>query len=392
MNHWLEAVLLGLAIASGAFIACTYLLFPLLLVALARLRRAEPGAEGQPDGDWPELQVVVSCYNEAASIRDRLRNVLAQNYPADRLRVVVIDDGSTDGSDQVVEELASADSRVSLFRLDKNRGKNLALNRARQAGRLAAELLCLTDADSEFAGGALRAAVAQMADARIGLVGGEVRFRFGPGATARSESHYWRLENALRRAEGRMGVLVSAPGQLIVMRGELLEELPSDANTDFAVSLSVLAQGRRCVVAPGAVVRTPFPGGEEAAGRRRRRTILRALQTIRAYRGRPNRWARAIVFWHKTARFHLALPAAVLLAASAGGAAVAGSPPWFALTAVQAAFYLTAGAGWLASAAGARLPLASTAHQFVRQHVIAFRAVIEHARGGRVQRWTPSGR
>jgi len=392
MNDWLEAVLLGLAVASGAFMACTYMFFPLVLFALARLRRPKPATERQPDGDWPELQVVVSCYNEAASIRDRLRNVLAQDYPEDRLRVLVIDDGSTDGSDQVVEELASADGRISLFRLDHNRGKNLALNRARQVGRLAAELLCFTDADSEFAEGGLRAAVAQMADPRVGLVGGEMRYRFGPGATARTERHYWRLENALRRAEGQMGILVSAPGQLIVMRGELLEELPPDANTDFAMPLCVLAQGRRCVVAPGAVVHTPFPGGEGAAGQRRRRTILRALQTIRAYRAGLNRWARLIVFWHKTARFHLALAAAVLLAACAGGAAVAGSAPWLALTAAQAAFYLAAGAGWLASAAGVRLPLASTAHQFVRQHMIAFRAVIEHTRGRRVQRWTPSGR
>jgi len=391
MNQWIEAVFLGLAIASGAFMGCTYVFFPLVVFVLARLR-PKPGAEGQPDGHWPELQVVISCYNEAASIRDRLLNVLAQDYPADKATVLVVDDGSTDGSDRLVEQLAGADGRIRLFRVEENHGKNLAINRAHQAGSLTAGLLCFTDADSEFADGALRAVVARMGDPGVGLVGGEVRYRFGPGAAARSESHYWRLENALRRAESRMGVLVSAPGQLIVVRNDLLEELPSDANTDFAMLLSVLAQGGRCVVAPGAVVHTPFPGGEGAAGRRRRRTILRALQTIHIYRKRLKWQPRAILFWHKTARFHLALPAAVLLAASAGGTAVAGSAPWLALTAAQAAFYLAAGAGWLASAFGVRLPLASTAHQFIRQHAIAFRAVLEHASGRRVRRWTPSGR
>jgi len=88
-----------------------YLGYP-LGVALLRALRARP-VRSQPI--TPSVTVVISAYNEASHIEATVRNKLTQDY-AGPLDVMVASDGSTDGTDQVLRQLAQADSRVSFFR------------------------------------------------------------------------------------------------------------------------------------------------------------------------------------------------------------------------------------------------------------------------------------
>ena len=391
----LEHLLLVVIVLCAGFVAVTYAAFPLLLCCFARAAGKKNMREGSRcrDDELPAIQVVVPCYNEADRITDRIADIFELDYPPHRISVLVIDDGSTDGTGATAESSAEKDDRVRLLRLDENRGKAEAINTARQGGDLSDGLICFTDADVRFSPGALRAAVRRMSAPKVGLVAGSTVYSLGHTDTHRAEGFYWRLENAIRRAEGELGLLVSASGALILIRGHLLKDLPADGNTDFSMPLSVLAQGYACAFAPEALVQTRFPERGADVFSRRKRTILRALSTIGSYRRRLRLLARTVLFWHKTARFWLVVPAGLLLGATALGAAYARSHVWFVLLTVQILFYLAAAAGAIASARGCTgVGLAGMPYQFVRQHLLAFAAVVKFARGLRIARWRPLGK
>src|SRR5690606_31252824 len=106
-----------------ALVGYAYAGYPLLTAALARFFGREP----RQGLDTPPITVVVAAYNEAARIGARVRDILAQDYPAERLRVMVVSDGS---SDETARHADIGDPRVQVLELARNRGKAVALNQA----------------------------------------------------------------------------------------------------------------------------------------------------------------------------------------------------------------------------------------------------------------------
>ncbi len=95
--------------------------------------------------DVPVLSVVVPCYNERGTIRELLSRVLA--IPVSK-EIIVVDDGSTDGSDQFVEALAQRELSIQLLRHERNLGKGAALRTGFAAAR--GEVVIVQDADLEY--------------------------------------------------------------------------------------------------------------------------------------------------------------------------------------------------------------------------------------------------
>src|SRR4051794_32593349 len=89
--------------ASFGLIVWTHLAHPLCAAARARLRGYPPRRD---DEDLPSVALVIAAHNEASGIEQRLANVLALDYPADRLEIVVSSDGSSDGTNELVERTA----------------------------------------------------------------------------------------------------------------------------------------------------------------------------------------------------------------------------------------------------------------------------------------------
>lgn len=372
--QWVALIVAAICLA---YSLGTYLGLPLILRILVRLR----GRSGSPRVEEYAVQIVIACFNEEERVRERIQNSFEQSFLGVELRVLVIDDGSTDDTVSIVSVLARENSRLELFSTGVNEGKNQALNRALQGGRLNAPILCFTDADSHFAPGALHRTVRLLQQENAGLAASTAHYRLGTLGGQRAESHYWCLENSIRHAEGDLGMLVSASGALIVMRREHLERLPPDANTDLAMPLMVLARGAKCVFADDAEVVTDFPANEAAALSRRRRTIVRALATLDFYRQRLPWRVRVILYWHKSARFYLGLPSALLFLLSVFGMLTWRTVTWQLLLWPQVLLYACA-------ATVSRGPF-SLPQQFVKQHGAALLAVWDYHRGRRFTRWTP---
>src|SRR5690606_7749190 len=108
-----------------------YAIYPLVIKALVFI--IERPVKRNPHF-LPQVTVITAAFNEVRHIGATVENKLAQDYPADRLEVLVVSDGSTDGTDAVVQEIAARDPRVRLLRQEPRQGKTAALNLAvRQA-------------------------------------------------------------------------------------------------------------------------------------------------------------------------------------------------------------------------------------------------------------------
>lgn len=292
---------------------------------LARyLVRPLPGAREGPDGEdgLPVVSVLVAARNERAVIAGRLRNLLDQDYPQDRLEVLVVSDASDDGTDEIVA--GSGDPRVRLVRQPQRAGKTAGINRIAPLAR--GSILVQTDANVLFARGAVRALAAAFRDQGVGVALGEVTFsnEDDPGVAA-GEGLYWRFETWVKHVEAERGLLAVANGGIYALRRALWQPLPAQIAGDAAEPLLAAIAGRRTVIARGATAheRAADTLAEEYA--RKVRIIAQQVACFRwlGLRRLPPRiaWAYAS---HKLLRYAVPLFGAVGFAAGCAGAALGG--------------------------------------------------------------------
>lgn len=311
---WLAALaFLLLALAAYAYVG-----YPLAARLLVPRIAAPPPA---PPGDeaLPTLTVLVAAHNEAAVIADRLVNLLEQDYPADRLEILVGSDASDDGTDEIVR--AFGDPRVTLWRQEPRAGKTAAINRLGAMAR--GEILVQTDADVAFAPGALRALAAAFADPRVALADGTVRFSNADSPeVAGGEGLYWRFENWTKQVESERGLLAVANGGIYAIRRERWRPLPPAVAGDAAEPLLAAREGYLTIAATGAraQVRAAATLGEEFA--RKTRIIAQQVTCARwiGLTRLPGRilWAYAS---HKLLRYAVPFLAGAALIAGLGAAA-----------------------------------------------------------------------
>lgn len=368
-------------------IGVSYVGFPVLLLARGALR-PRPLRLGPIDTE-ARVSVIIAAHDEAASIGARLDNlVAAERSPAD-LEVIVASDGSTDATAAIVATYA--DRGVRLLDLPRV-GKAEALNAAVAASH--GDILVFTDANSRFAPDAIAALIAPFADPEVGGVAGDQRYTAASreDGLAQGERGYWDLDRALKVAESRAGNVVSATGAIYAIRRELFRPVISGVTDDFITSVAVVAQGRRLVFAEDAVAFEPpaRSGGDEFG--RKVRIMTRGLRGTMAMRGLmdPRRYGfyAAQLAWHKVIRRLVVIPLIGLLASSL---VLLGRGPLYSLAALaQLAGYGLGLAGLLSRGRpiGRSKFLAFPAF-FVLVNGAALKAVIDIARGRRIDRWDP---
>jgi len=247
----------------------------LLLVVCAALdvlrRKRNPRLALPPEGvDWPAVTVLVPAYDEERVLAGTVRSVLRSDYP--QLRVLVVDDGSTDDTVGVAQRLAEDDSRVELIRLERNQGKAAALNAGLE--RASTDVVVSLDADTVLAPDALRWLVAPvLRDAHACCCNLRVGNRRGWLLHWQSVEHVVGL-NLGRRAQATMGCITTIPGAAAAFRRPALSNLggwSGDSRTeDTDLTLTLLEAGYRVVYEPRAHAYTEAP--ERFSGLLRQRT------------------------------------------------------------------------------------------------------------------------
>ena len=218
--------------------------YPLTAAALARLR----GRPVRKDDIEPTVSLIVAAHDEEDVIERRLTNLLALDYPPEKLEIVVASDASTDRTDELVERVAVADDRVRLLRCPRG-GKVAAQNRAVRS--TSGEILAFSDANAQWAPDALRKLVRNFGDPDVAYVCGG-HFYEAPDGTNR-EGTYWRFESWLRRNESRLGSITGGIGPIYAVRRDDYVDVDPRFGHDLALPYLMVQRGRRAVFEPDAV-------------------------------------------------------------------------------------------------------------------------------------------
>jgi biofilm PGA synthesis N-glycosyltransferase PgaC len=175
----------------------------------------------------------------------KLLNLAAQDYPADRLEVIVISDGSTDETNKILGAWQNSGRRAVI--LSEHQGKANALNHGTAEAK--GEIICFTDTRQTIALDALKNLVANFADPSVGCVSGDITLGDpATGAAMNGLGIYWQLESNMRRWEGAAGSLIGAAGCLYAVRKDLVVPFPEGTILDDVyLPLHVARQGKRVV-------------------------------------------------------------------------------------------------------------------------------------------------
>jgi cellulose synthase/poly-beta-1,6-N-acetylglucosamine synthase-like glycosyltransferase len=173
-------------------------------------------------------------------IERRLENLRALDYPADRLRLVVTSDASTDRT----EELAEA-AGAHVVRNPRG-GKVAAQDAAVRAS--SADVVAFSDANSTWAPDALLALVSPFADPDVAYVCGRLELTGDDGAN--KEGLYWRYELALRESESRIDSVTGGNGSIYAVRRSDYAEVDPRFGHDLSFPYLMVQRGRRAVYEP----------------------------------------------------------------------------------------------------------------------------------------------
>lgn len=356
----------------------TYAGYPLLLRALVRAREGKkthphpvpPGTLGggcggeNPEGDrhlrregdrplrsqspagdvrQPSVSVVLAVRNEEARIAARLENLLAQEFDG-ALEIVVVSDGSTDATCDIVSSFAPRG--VRLLKLGSPVGKAAAVNRG--VARAGGGIVVFADARQRFERDAVARLAANFRDPSLGCVSGELVFlKDGTSAIQQEMGAYWRYEKSVRRLESRCGSVVGATGAIYAVRRALYRTLPAETLLDDVLTpLNVIEQGYRCRFDGTAVAYDVVSKDAGQEWTRKVRTLAGNWQLIALRPELLLPWANPC-WWRLISHKLMRLVVPFLLIAMLASGALLSSPCYRTATIVQLAGYGTALAGLL---------------------------------------------
>lgn len=374
--------------ASLVLIAYTYFGFPLLLFVRSRFLRKPPRSADIT----PHVTLLIVAYNEAEVIGSRLENVLAMDYPRDRLTVLVASDGSDDGTNEIVARYAPQGIRLLSF---PRGGKIATINAAVQYAE--GEILAFSDANSMCTPDALRRLVRPFADPQVGGVAGYQLYTTSrtTNPTGYGERAYSDVDQLWKEWQSAAGSVTQATGALYAIRRELFEPVPPEVGDDIVISFRVIAKGYRFVYEPRAVAMETVSHSAQGEFRRKVRLCVFGFAAIAACRELLNPFRYGFyslqLFSHKVLRYLMPWPLMGLFVSSL---LLSRTAPFFAaLSLLQAAFYgMALAVALVPEATARRLPKVLTLpFYFCMAYAGSLRAQWITLLGRRWDHWTPRG-
>ncbi|HEY3973296.1 MAG TPA: glycosyltransferase family 2 protein [Candidatus Sulfotelmatobacter sp.] len=228
---------------SAGLVAYTYLGYACWL-RVRLLWRARPVQHGDAA---PPVSIVMIVRNEEKILADKLENLLSLDYPAEECQIIVVSDGSTDGTEEILRGYAR-DPRIHIVLNQLPQGKASGLNDAIQLAQ--GEVVVFTDARQKIEPQAVRRLVENFADPDVGCASGELMLGdMDGGESSQGLSLYWRIEKQVRKLEAASGSVVGATGALYAVRRVLLTVVPAGTILDDVyLPMQVVRQGKRVVL------------------------------------------------------------------------------------------------------------------------------------------------
>jgi cellulose synthase/poly-beta-1,6-N-acetylglucosamine synthase-like glycosyltransferase len=284
--------------------------YPLILAAWAKAFPRPIRKEFIPQ----TVSIIVPVRNGARWMEAKIQSLLQSEYPGDLLNILIVSDGSTDGTEELVRRYP--DARVRLLALPPG-GKAIAVNHGLES--VTGELIVLTDVRQAFDPGAIRRMAACFADLSVGVVTGELVIREGATQEQYNTGLYWQYEKWIRRNLNRIDAMLGATGSIYAIRRELAVHIPPEILLDDVyIPFAVALRGQRRIYFEDDAKAYDLPTSLNTEFWRKVRTQAGVYQILFRFPALLSPFNRRFIHFlsHKLGR--LLLPFAMLAAAVSG--------------------------------------------------------------------------
>lgn len=283
----------------------SYVIYPLSL-------RLYPREKGQNDPkmtheELPKVSILLSLYNEANSVSQKVTSTFHTDYPLDKLTLLIGSDGSDDGTEEKVNELKKKYRNIRFFPFKERRGKASVINDLVKHADDA--ILIFTDAHAIFENNTIPYLVNHFQDAKVGMVGARMLNKLvSKDGISVQENAYLHLENKLKISEGEIwGVVMGVFGACYAIRKDCYVPVPPHFLVDdFFVTFKVLEQKKKVLYASDAVFYENVTNRSRDEFRRKVRISAGNFQNLWHFRSFlwPKSWGLFYAYWsHKVLRW-----------------------------------------------------------------------------------------
>ncbi len=365
----------------------TYVGYGLVLYVLVRLKRRSDSVWHASE-DLPAATLIIAAYNEEDFIEQKILNSLALEYPANRLQVWIVTDGSNDDTPQIVEKYP----KVRHFFQPERQGKIAAVNRVMPL--VTTPVVIFTDANTTLNLSAAVCLVRHFKNTQVGAVAGEKRVSSPDedAASGAGEGFYWKYESALKRWDADLYSVVGAAGELFAMRTDLYEPVPSDTIIeDFYLTLSIAQSGYRVMYEPEACATEGPSASVTEELKRKVRIAAGGIQAILRLKGLLNPFRHGVLSFqyvsHRVLRWTITPFALFGLFFSNAGLAATYRGFYTAMLLAQGLFYGLAIIGWALAAQKIKLKIFFVPYYFCVMNYAVLAGIIRYWKGSQSVVW-----
>lgn len=383
------------------FFTCLFLIFysylgyGVLVWFLVKIKRILPNKQVQPSStETPAVSIVVAAYNEERFITKKIENTLALDYPAEKLEIIFVTDGSTDRT----AELAAGYKEIRVMHSPERKGKIAAMHRAMQTVTTPFTIFC--DANTLLNKEAVRNIIRHYNDPATGGVAGEKKVLYDEDsqASGAGEGLYWKYESTLKKLDAELYSVVGAAGELFSIRTQLYRPLPENVLLDdFIISLDICRKGYRIAYEPQAYASEAPTASMKEEQKRKIRISAGAFQSMLMLKDLLNVFKYPLLSFqyisHRVLRWTLcplALPLLFLL--NIVLAACDPAPFYRLILAAQILFYLAAISGWLLSSRNIKVKALYVPYYFFFLNLSLYLGFLRFKRGQQSVLWEKAAR
>ncbi|ASZ13148.1 glycosyltransferase family 2 protein [Chitinophaga pendula] len=341
MSFWYFVFWIGLAILFYSYIG-----YGIVLYIVLRIKRLLFGRPRTSEHAFlPDVTLLIAAYNEEDFIAEKIHNSLALEYPEHKLQIVIVTDGSTDNTNNIIRQYP----RVQLLHDPQRNGKAAAVNRAMQYINTPFVVCC--DANTVLNREAVYHLVQHFANDNVGAVAGEKKV-IAADTEGQGEGMYWKYESLLKKWDAELYSVMGAAGELFAIRTSLYEPIsPDTILDDFMISFHINMKGKKVMYEPKAYAMESSSASLTEEHKRKVRisaggfqSILRLLPLLNFFRYPRITWQYVS---HRVLRWTLA-PLSLPLTLIANILLVIGRAGYIydILLVLQAGFYAAAFAGY----------------------------------------------
>lgn len=257
--------------------------------------------------ELPHVCMFVTAFNEADYVDMKVKNMMELDYPADKMQILWITDGSDDGTPEIIGKYPN----MEVHHLQDRKGKIHAMNRGIQF--VNAPIVIFSDSNTILCRDAVKIIVNTFSDPKVGCIAGEKRVlsKDSDNAAGSGENLYWKFESWVKRMDSDLNSAVGAVGELFAIRTNLFEQVENDTILDdFIISLRIAEKGFRIAYTPDAYAIETASVSVAEELKRKVRIAAGGLQTIMRLKGLLNPFRHGLLsiqyISHKVLRWTIA--------------------------------------------------------------------------------------